>query len=302
VGEFVDQVFAHTSERMPEIPEGAVALTVTSPPYYNAIDYVRHVENASLNYRTRRREQEYPEYLEFLRRVFAEVHRVTRPGGFCAVVVGTVLDHGVHVPLPHHLTAVMEGIGWEFHQDITWHKCTAGVRRAGVAIQKPYPGYFYPNLMTEAILVFRKAGPPIHAGRTVEEREASRIAIDSVFTHDVANNLWNIPPVPPGTVDHPCPFPEEIPHRLITLYSYRGDLVLDPFCGVGTTLKVARHLGRHYVGFDTQERYVAASRRAVEEASRLRSEQIILEYRKVRHGEHFPAKNPKQMRRRRPRT
>jgi len=298
VGEFADRVWAHTSEAMPEIPDGAVALTVTSPPYHNAVDYRRHVKDARRNYRTRRKDREYPEYLDFLRRVFAEVHRVTRLGGFCAVVVGTVLDEGEHIPLPHHLTAVMEGIGWRFHQDILWHKCTAGVRRAGVVIQKPFPGYYYSNLMTEYILVFRKAGPPITKGRAAEEREASRIVIDSVFTHDVANNLWNIAPVPPGTVDHPCPFPEEIPHRLVTLYTYRGDLVLDPFCGAGTTLKVAKRLGRHYAGYDVLPEYVAAAARGVDGPSKLREEQLVLEYRKVRLGTIIPAKNPKQLRRR----
>jgi len=293
-----DQVFAHSSEDMREIPDGAVALTVTSPPYHNAIDYAGHVQDARKNYRTRRGHQEYPDYLAFLRRVFAEVLRVTTPGGFCAVVVGTVLDGGDHIPLPHHLTTLMEEIGWRFHQDILWHKCTAGVRRAGVVIQKPFPGYFYPNLMTEYILVFRKEGPSIFQGRTAAEREASRIAIDSVFTHDVANNLWNIPPVPPGTVEHPCPFPEEIPQRLISLYSYHHELVLDPFCGAGTTLKVARFLGRGFVGYDVQQRYVDAARKAVGAPSRLRPSQIVLEYRKVPRGTTVAAKNPKQRRRR----
>jgi len=297
-----DQVFAHTSEDMREVPDGAVALTVTSPPYHNAIDYVQHVADSAVNYRTRRREQAYPEYLAFLKRVFAEVHRVTKPGGFCAVVVGTVLDGGEHIALPHHLTTLLEGIGWRFHQDILWHKVTAGVRRAGVVIQKPFPGYYYPNLMTEYILVFRKDGPSIFKGRTTVEREASRIAIDSVFTHDVANTLWNIPPVPPGSVDHPCPFPEEIPHRLITLYSYPGELVLDPFCGAGTTLKVARHLGRGFVGFEVQERYAVAARKAVDAPSRLRPSQIVLEYGKVPWGATIAAKNPKQRRRRPPVT
>ena len=293
-----DAVFGHTSERMPELPDGVVALTVTSPPYHNAVNYQSHAEDASKDYRTRPKDRAYSDYLEFLDRVFTEVFRVTKPGGFCAVVIGTVLEDRVHIPLPHHLTGRMEALGWRFHQDILWHKCTAGVRRAGVLIQKPFPGYYYPNLMTEYILVFRKDGPPIHKGRTEAEREASRVAIDSVFTHDIANNLWNIAPVPPGSVDHPCPFPEEIPHRLVTLYSYRGDLVLDPFCGAGTTLVAAKSLGRAYMGCDVEPKYLDVARRELAGAPRLREEQLILDFRKVKLGETVPAKNAKQVRRR----
>lgn len=240
---------------MPEMPDNSVALTVTSPPYWNAIDYERHQSEPRSNYRPRQ-PVDYESYLDRLVRCFREVFRVQRPGGFCAVVIGTVLLDGRHTPLPFHLVLRMEAAGWQFHQDIVWAKITGGVKRARLAVRYPYPGYFYPNLMTEYILIFRKpGGAPIYSGRTPAEKERSRVSIDSIFTREVANNVWHIAPVPPRQFDHPCPFPEEIPHRLIRWFSYAGEVVLDPFCGIGTTLKAAAGLGRRWVGYEISARY-----------------------------------------------
>jgi DNA modification methylase len=267
---------------MPELADKSVALTVTSPPYWNAIDYDVHTNAPGANYRPRQ-DEEYAAYLGFLRRCFGEVLRVHRDGSFCGVVIGTVLLNGVHTPLPFHFSSLMEEIGWRFHQDIVWYKCTGGVKRAGSTIQNPYPGNYYPNIMTEYILVFRapqqrsgggsgkheKQGKA-HPSDTAKQKEDSRISIDSVFTREIANNIWHIAPVPPGQYDHPCPFPEEIPYRLVQLYSCKGDLVLDPFAGIGTTLKVAERLGRAWVGYEIKEHYLDIALKRVQEPLRLR--------------------------------
>ena len=276
--------FCHSSERMPELGADSVALTVTSPPYWNAIDYDVHANgDAGEWYRTRRYSEgfdDYGEYLDLLARIFAEVNRVTKPGGFCAIVIGTVLLNGRHIPVPFDLTARLQTVGWEFHQDIIWHKTTAGVKRAGVTIQKPYPGYYYPNIMTEYILLFRKPGEKIY--RQVNgSREASRFEIDDVFKMDTANNIWHIAPVPPRTIDHPCPFPEEIPYRLIKMYSYLADTVLDPFVGSGQTTKVAAELGRSTVGYDTKQEYLDYARSRIAEPLRVRPKQLIARFEKV---------------------
>ncbi len=280
-----NQIFAHSCEAMPELSDGSVALTVTSPPYWNAIDYDRHAEDARQNYRTRRYGNgywSYEEYLDWLERIFDEVYRVTKPGGYCAVVLGTVLLEGRLYPVPFDFASRLSRRHWEFHQDIIWHKCTAGVRRAGVAIQKPYPGYYYPNIMNEYILIFRKPGPKIYEGRTQAEKQRAAYPIDRVFTMDIANNIWHIAPVPPNTIPHPAPFPEEIPYRLIRLYSYPGDLVLDPFAGSGQTLKVAHHLGRRYVGYEIIPQYVALAERRIREPLHLRKEQLVAVFEKVK--------------------
>ena len=275
---YLDAIFHKSSENMDELPDGCVTLTVTSPPYWNAIDYDRHSRNPDEYYRTRRYAvgySEYEEYLAWFGRISGEVLRVTRPGGFYAVVIGTILLEGKHYPAPFDVTGMLFRNGWDFHQDFVWHKVIGGVKRAGVFIQNPYPGYFYPNIMTEYILVFRKPGPSIFEGKSAEEKERAKVETERLFTNEISNTVWHVAPVPPGFLDHPCPFPEEIPFRLISLYSYPGDLVLDPFCGSGQTLKVARYLGRRYVGYDISEEYVRLSRSRVLEEPGIRAEQLI---------------------------
>jgi modification methylase len=278
------EIYNHSSESMDEIDADSVALTVTSPPYWNAIDYDRHSEDASNWYRTRKYAQgyaEYAEYLEWVQRIFAEVFAKTVPGGFCAVVIGTVLLNGKHYPVPMDFTGRMVDAGWEFHQDIIWHKCTAGVKRFGSFIQHPYPGYFYPNIMTEYVLIFRKPGERIYRGRSQQELNAGRQIVDALFTSEIANNVWHVAPVPPRSIEHPCPFPEELPFRLINLYSYAGDLVLDPFVGSGQTTKVAHQLGRRTVGYDTQMSYVEVARRRLGEPLSIRRKQLLAKFAKL---------------------
>lgn len=282
-----NQIFQRSCESMPEIVSDSVDLTVTSPPYWNAIDYDIHAENRDQNYRTRSYTgnfSDYGTYLDWLEVVFKEVQRVTKPGGFCAIVIGTILLDGKHFPVPFDLGARLTNSGWLFHQDIIWHKCTAGVKRAGVAIQKPYPGYYYPNIMSEYILVFRNPGPKIYRERSSEEKAAAEFMIDTLFTLETANNIWHIAPVPPGTIDHPAPFPEEIPFRLITLYSYPGDFILDPFSGSGQTLKVAKALDRSYFGYETLSKYIDLANKRIEEPLSIRQKQLTAVFNKITPG------------------
>lgn len=279
-----NQVYSHSCESMPELDGDSVALTVTSPPYWNAIDYDIHAADKRQYYRTRAYANgysQYADYLDWLERVFKETRRVTKPGGFCAVIIGTVLLNGAHYPVPFDLTARLSRSGWEFHEDIVWHKCTAGVKRAGVTIQKPFPGYYYPNIMTEYILVFRKPGPAIYTGRGAGDKRRAEFPINRLFTLDTANNVWHIAPVPPDVIDHPCPFPEEIPYRLIGMYSYPGDVVLDPFAGSGQTLKVAQALGREWVGYEIIDRYARLARKRVKQRLSIRPQQLIAVFDKI---------------------
>lgn len=283
-------IFPHSCESMPELADNSVDLTVTSPPYWNAIDYDAHARDAKQNYRPRQ-EQLYADYLAFLKRVFTETFRVHKPGSHCAVVIGTVLLNGKHVPVPYHLISVMEEIGWEFHQDIIWAKVTGGVKRAGATIQHPYPGYYYPNLMLEYILIFRKPGTKrMYVGKTKKQKQHDAMQLDAVFTRDIANNIWHIAPVPPNQLPHPCPFPEELAYRLIRLFSYTGDLVLDPFAGIGTTLKVANATGRQWVGYELKKEYIKYANRRIKETLKLRK-QLIADFVKLEYGEKMAAKN-----------
>jgi len=289
-----DRVLLRSCEKMSEIPNAAVDLTITSPPYWNAINYDVHSVNPTENYRPRQI-MGYAEYLDFLKNAFREVFRVHREGSVCAAVIGTVLLNGDHKPLPFHFVSLMERIGWIFHQDIVWSKCTGGVKRFGSSIQHPFPGYFYPNIMTEYILLFRKPGSrKIHQGRSREEKERHRVPLDSVTTKEVANNIWHIAPVPPNQLDHPCPFPEEIPYRLIRWFTYEGDLVLDPFCGIGTTLKVAANLKRRWIGYEIVQKYVDMTVSRVKEPLILRK-QLIVNLEKMDYGERTSPKHKQRV-------
>jgi len=284
-GNVINYIHNGSSEDMSALPDGAVALTVTSPPYWNAIDYDLHAEDSAQDYRTRAYADgyvDYEGYLDWLEAIFGEVLRVTKPGGFCAIVIGTVLLDGHLYAAPFDVVARLTRSGWLFHQDIVWHKCTAGVRRAGVSIQNPYPGYFYPNIMNEYILIFRRPGEKVYRGRAKDEKESARYPINRLFTMDIANSVWHIAPVPPRTINHPCPFPEEIPYRLISLYTYPGETVLDPFVGSGQTTKVAKHLGRQYVGYDTIAKYVDLATQRLKEPLSIRPKQLIAVFEKIR--------------------
>ena len=250
-------------------------VTVTSPPYHNAIDYKRHLQRDSWyrgNLGT-----DLEEYLTQMERAFAEIYRVTIESGFCCIVIGNELTNGTIIPLPHLLTERLcapKG-PWAFHEEIIWNKVTGGLDRFGVTIQSPYPTYYRANIMHEHILVLRK-GKLVH----VKDKE-SAIEIDDVMKRDTSNSIWNIAPVPPRYIDHPCPYPEEIPLRLISLYSNKGDLVLDPFSGSGQTGKAAKHLLRDFLGLDIQFAYTKlAKKRMTNERLHTRS-QLVAKWEKL---------------------
>ena len=270
--------YHQSSVLMPQCDDGTIALTVTSPPYWNSIDYDIHANQRKDAWHREREYQAFGntfrDYLVNIEKVFREVLRATQDGGFCAIVVGTILHNGKHYPTPMMITERMLGIGWDFHQDIIWNKVTGGVKRAGSFIQRPRSGYYYPNIMTEYILVFRKPGEPRR-----DTKQA--LDIDELFKRDIANNIWHIAPVPPKTIDHPCPFPEELVRRLVVLYSQEGDEVLDPFLGSGQTAIVSRREGRICVGFDIELAYLTLSQERLTSPGPRRKYNLIPSVQKV---------------------
>lgn len=270
--------FYHQSAfKMQQCTDSSIPLTITSPPYWKAIDYDIHAKNGQHEWY---RKQEYKafgdtfeEYLKNIEKVFKNVLRVTMDGGFCAMVVGTTLHEGKHYPIPMLITERMLKIGWEFHQDIIWNKVTGGINRAGSFIQQPKQGYYYPNIMTEYILIFRKTG--------AIRRGINRVLdIDELFTRDIANNVWHIAPVPPKSIDHPCPYPLEIVRRLTLLYSQEGDEILDPFIGSGqTAIEVLKH-NRTCVGYEIEKRYLELAQERIMNPPKGRKHNLLPKYEK----------------------
>lgn len=241
--------------------KGTIALAVTSPPYHNAISYEDHAKDKSLNYRNRYSLDYAQEYMALLNKVWVASIQMLRPGGYFAINVGSVLDNGYHYPLAEDIiNEITHNNLGEFVRSIFWHKVTAGVKRAGSVIQHPYPGYWHPNIMTEHIIIVRKPG--------------SIRSPNSGVPKEWLEPVWDLAPVPPRKVDHPAPYPEEIPHRLIRMFTNPGDWVLDPFNGAGATSKAAFDLGRCALGFDIEKKYVDLSEKRLKDSSSIRDNQL----------------------------
>jgi DNA modification methylase len=257
-----DSRFMH--EVLPEL-RGEVSLVVTSPPYHNAISYDSHAKDANDNYRPRQTVDYSTEYLSLLDEVWGSCFTMLRPGGYLAINVGTVLLDGYQFPLPQDLTyrLIHGSEPWEYVRTIYWHKVTAGVRRAGSVIKHALPGYWYPNIMTEHIIVVRKPGTSVKLNLDVPQ--------------EWWETIWDLAPVPPRSVPHPAPFPEDLPHRLIRMTTQPGDLVLDPFVGAGATSKAAADLDRVPVGFDLESKYLEYAQARLDDPSSVREMQLHVE-------------------------
>jgi len=256
-------LLASSAEAAKTAPDlvGRVALAVTSPPYHNAIDYEQHAEDSTRNYRRRADINYANEYLNLMTRVWDACWEMLRPGGHLVINAGTVLEDGYHYPLPQDLLAeALKSREWNFIRTVVWFKVTAGVKRAGSVIQHPHPDYWSYNIMTEHIQVLRKPGE-------------STLNTDSTPV-EWWEPVWDIAPVPPRQVDHPAPYPEDIPHRFIRMLTNPGDWVMDPFNGAGATSKAAVDLGRHALGFDISEKYIGIAEKRIAGSSSVRQSQL----------------------------
>lgn len=279
------EIIAKSSESMRELEDGSVTLSMTSPPYWSLVDFERFEKGQSKkacwkNTYTRDYAT-YRDYLAVMQRVFAEVLRVTKPGGILALQVASMQRSGRCYPIPFDLTKRLTDLGWRYAEHIFWSKCRNTSQRAGVAIQHPFPGYYYPGLVGEHLLIFSKPGPKLYEGVSKERREHARLPVSPLYTNDVLQSVWHIPIVSPGSVQHPTVYPEELCQRVIALWSYPGDLVLDPFVGSGQTTKVAHAMGRACVGYEIEPGFAELARKRLTEPLVFRRRQVIPRYEHV---------------------
>ena len=218
------------------LPEGSVHLMVTSPPYHVGKDYD---SDATLD-----------EFLDMLERVFQETYRVLEPGGRAVVNVAN-LGRRPYVPLSHLVTQRMMGVGFLMRGEVIWQKAKGA---GGSCAWGSWRSASNPTFrdVHEYCLCFSKgrfdrARP---GGNTIERDEFMAATL----------SVWEIPPESARRVGHPAPFPVALPRRFVDLYTYEGDLVLDPFMGSGSTAVAAVESARHYVGYDTDPEYVALAR------------------------------------------
>ncbi|MBP1357597.1 MAG: site-specific DNA-methyltransferase [Sulfolobus sp.] len=230
-------IFGDSSD-MHEIENESVSLVLTSPPYYNApFDFPGFFKS-------------YDDYLDLLKRVGKEIYRVLHKGRNAVFVTMDMRVDGVLYPITADLIKTMQSLGFQYQERIIWKKPEAYVRisgRSGILIQHPYPMYYYPDNIFEDIVVFRKPGEPVR-----KKDERSKIDVNRFQKEKWYLNIWEITNVVPQIwwSKYTAPFPDELAERIISLYSYVGETVLDPFLGSGTTCVVAMSLNRNCIGYE----------------------------------------------------
>jgi len=223
-----------SSENMQAIPDNSLHLMVTSPPYNVTKEY-----DQDLSLR---------EYLQLLRNVFAETYRVLVHGGRACVNVAN-LGRKPYIPLSDYISQMMLEIGFLMRGEIIWYKgAGAGISMAWGSWQSASNPVLRDT--HEYILVFSKGS----FGRKKSENSENTISREQFM--EWTRSVWDINPESASKVGHPAPFPVELPYRLIQLYTYKGEVVLDPFMGSGSTALAALKSERKYVGYEVDPEYI----------------------------------------------
>lgn len=227
---WADQIYNHTSENMP-IPDNSVALAFTSPPYNVGKDYD---DNMTLE-----------EYLDLIKRVGRDVYRVLKPGGRYVINIAN-LGRKPYIPLHSYFYQIHSEIGFLPMGEIIWQK---GKGASGSCAWGSWRSAKAPRLrdLHEYVIVFAK--------QAFSRPDKGESDLTSEEFMESTLSIWQIQPESARKIGHPAPFPVELASRVIKLYSYVGDVVLDPFMGSGTTGIAAKKNGRHYVGFDISPEY-----------------------------------------------
>jgi site-specific DNA-methyltransferase (adenine-specific) len=260
------RLYQGDARSFPYIADESVHLVVTSPPYWRLKRYNENPDQMG-------HIQDYEEFLDGLRKVWAECYRVLVPGGRLVCVVGDVClsrrENGRHVVMPLHadICVICRNLGFDNLNPIIWHKIANAVFEANTnskILGKPYePNAIVKNDM-EFILMQRKPGG--YRQPTEEQRRLSMIP-KSEF-NEWFRQIWTLTGA--STREHPAPFPQELAVRLIRMFSFHGDTVLDPFCGTGTTMLASMKWGRNSLGIEIDPDYCRmAARRILDENQNL---------------------------------
>jgi DNA modification methylase len=281
--EIVDVIFNDDSRYMTRVASDSVALVVTSPPYFAGKQYEESVGVDGVP-------ATYFEYLELLHAVFAECKRVLEPGGRIAINVAN-LGRRPYRSLSADVTGILQDLGLLVRGEVIWWKGrAAGGSCAWGTFQSPANPVL--RDITERIIIASKArfDRALTPGQRADRGLPSTATISRDEFMEATTDLWEIAPESARRVGHPAPFPVELPKRLIELYTYKDDVVLDPFMGSGSAAVAAIRTARHYIGFDTDKQYVRiAEERVVAERARLAEQEQDAE---IRFRVELPAVKP----------
>lgn len=231
--EFINTLIAASSTKMKEIPNNSIHLMITSPPYNVSKEYDQDLT--------------LKEYLSLLKKVFKETHRVLVNGGRACINVANI-GRKPYIPLSDYISKIMIDLGFNMRGEIIWNKAAgSGVSCAWGS----WKSATNPTLRDthEYILIFSK-------GDFKREKGNKHNSITGEQFTEWTKSIWTMNTESAKRVGHPAPFPEELPFRLIQLYSFIDDVVLDPFIGSGTTAISALKCGRKFIGYDLEDKYV----------------------------------------------
>lgn len=246
-------IFGDSEEVLKSFSDNSIHLIVTSPPYYTMRNSIVW--------------KSYDEYLDKMKRIFTECFRTLKEGRVCIVNVCDYLLNGTKYPIPADFIRILTSIGFNYEDDIIWVK-PLGVgknngsgKRAGNFVKLGFPLYFKPNNRYEHILIFRKGKldfKQFQNKEKVDYREFKNFLSDIWEFSTAIRNQWNVSKM------HVAEFPEKLPFLCISLYSLKDEIVLDPFLGSGTTMKVAKLLGRSSIGIEINQEYAEMIKEKVE--------------------------------------
>lgn len=240
--EFLNKVFCKTSEKMEELPDNSVHLVVTSPPYNVGKEYD---ENFTLD-----------EYRIFLKRVWSEVKRVLVPGGRACINIAN-LGRKPYIPLHAFIIEDMLDLDFLMRGEIIWNKASSSSPSTawGSWLSAKNPTL---RDIHEYILIFSK-------GMFSRENVGRKSTISKEEFLEFTKSVWTFSAESAKKVGHPAPFPVELPYRLIQLYTFEKEVVLDPFIGSGQTGIAAIKTNRHFVGYDINDKYIKLAERRIYE-------------------------------------
>lgn len=240
-------VHADVRDVLSATPDESVHLTFTSPPYYNARDYTLY--------------QSYEAYLQFLADIFREVHRITKEGRFFVLNTSPIIvprmsraHSSKRYAIPFDIHPILTQMGWEFIEDIVWAKPERTAKnRNGGFFQHRKPLGYKANSVTEYVMVYRKKTDKL-IDWNMRQYDDGTVEASLIEGDYEKTNVWQIHPASDKV--HPAIFPTDLARRIIQFYSFEGDLVFDPFAGVGTVGNAAAMLGRYFFLAEQEGQYV----------------------------------------------